>query len=394
MNIPISIDRARDWALRTPQVVYYGVLASNVTDIMDSTVSSACTDGKVIRWSPKFVASLTEEEIRFVLLHETLHCAQGHFWRLPATKDGNIAGDYAINATLSKIAGIKMPKGGLLDAKFADMAEEEILASLAKPGPEDEQGQPNDDKGEGQGEGQPQEGQGQPDADAGGCGGFCEPAPDAPGAKQTLAQKWEGAIMQADFVAKSTGAGSAPADMQRLIDAARVTSPDWKQEMADFVKSAVSQRNDWSRSARRMATAPCIYPRKRADQIGQIVCVRDTSLSTTGAVLNSFNALIESAMADTNCGVIILDCDYDVGAEYRLEAGDAVPATAKGGGGTRFQPAFDRIAAIIAEGEAVAGVVYLTDLEGPQADACDLPVLWLCTTDLVADFGRTVRVRL
>jgi len=398
MNIPISIDRARDWALRSPHAVFYGVLASNLADVMDDTIATACTDGKVIRWSPEFVASLTEEEIRFVLLHETLHCAQGHFWRLPANKDGNIAGDYAINATLSKVAGIKAPAGALLDAKFADMAEEEILASLAKPEPEDEHGQPNDDKGQGEGEGQgegqgePQQGQGEPDA--GGCGGFCEAAPEAPEAKQTLAEKWQGAIMQADFVAKSTGAGSAPADMQRLIDAARVTSPDWKQEMADFVKSVISQRNDWSRSARRMATAPCIYPRRRADQIGQIVCVRDTSLSTTGAVLNAFNALIESAMADTNCGVIILDCDYDVGAEYRLAAGDAVPATAKGGGGTRFQPAFDRIAAIIAEGEAIAGVVYLTDLEGPQADACDLPVLWLCTTDLVADFGRTVKVKL
>lgn len=398
MNIPIAIDRARDWALRSPHAVFYGVLASNLADVMDDTIATACTDGKVIRWSPKFVASLTEEEVRFVLLHETLHCAQGHFWRLPANQDGNIAGDYAINATLAKVAGIKAPAGALLDAKFADMAEEEILSALAKPEPEDEQGQPNDDKGEGQGEGQgqgePQKGQGQPDADAGGCGSFCEPAPDAPEAKQTMAEKWQGAIMQADFVAKSTGAGSAPADMQRLIDAARVTSPDWKQEMADFVKSAVSQRNDWSRSARRMATAPCIYPRRRADQVGQIVFVRDTSGSVDGAVLNAFNALIESAMADTSCSAIVIDADASVRAEYRLAAGDAVPATAKGGGGTAFQPAFDRIAGIIEAGDAVAGVVYLTDLEGPQADACDLPVLWLCTTSNVADFGRTVKVNI
>lgn len=370
MNLPISLYRARDWALRTPSTVFYGVLASNLIDIMDDSIETACTDGKVIRWSPKFLASLTEEEVRFVLLHETLHCANQHFWRLPLNKRGNIAGDYVINAILSKIAGLKMPKGGLLDAKYSSMAEEQVLALLPKDEDEEQEG------------------------DGGGCGGFGEPAPDAPEASQTLSQEWTGAILQADIAQKSADAGKAPADMQRMIDAIKVSAPDWKQEMSDFLKSVVSQRNDWSRSSRRMASAPCIYPRKRADQIGQIVCVRDTSLSTTSAVLNTFNALIESAMADTNCGVIILDCDYDVCAEYRLSAGDAVPAIAKGGGGTRFQPAFDRVASLIESGEAIAGVIYLTDLEGPQADACDLPVLWLCTTDLVADFGRTVKVRI
>lgn len=99
-------------------------------------------------------------------------------------------------------------------------------------------------------------------------------------------------------------------------------------------------------------------------------------------------------MADTSCSAIVLDADASVRAEYRLSAGDAVPATAKGGGGTAFQPSFERIAGIIEAGEAVAGVVYMTDLEGPQAGACDVPTLWLCTTDNVADFGRTVRVRL
>lgn len=370
MNLPISLHRARDWALRTKETVFYGVCASNLLDVIDDSVETACTDGEVIKWNPTWLASLTEEEVRFVLLHETKHCSDQHFWRLPLNRRGNIAGDYVINATLSKIAGLKMPKGGLLDAKYSNMAEEQVLALLPKE---------DDDEQEG---------------DAGGCGGFGEPAPDAPEASQTLSQKWTGAILQADFAQRSAGAGSAPADMQRMIDAIKVSSPDWKQEMADFVRSAVSQRNDWSRSSRRMASAPCIYPRKRADQIGQIVFVRDTSGSVDGAILNAFNALIESAMADTNCSAILLDADASVRAEYRLSAGDAVPSTAKGGGGTAFQPAFDRVASLVESGEAIAGIVYLTDLEGDQVASCDVPTLWLCTNDNVATCGRTVRVRL
>ena len=371
MNLPISLYRARDWALRTPSTVFYGVLSSNLVDLLDDSIETACTDGKCIKWNPAWLASLTEEEVRFVLLHETLHCANQHFWRLPLNRRGNIAGDYVINAILSTIAGLKMPKGGLLDAKYSNMAEEEVLALLPQEEEQEEQ-----------------------EGDAGGCGGFGEPAPDAPEASQTLSQQWTGAILQADFAQRSAGAGSAPSDMQRMIDAIKVSAPDWKQELADFVRSAVSQRNDWSRSSRRMASAPCIYPRKRADQIGQIVFVRDTSGSVDGAILNAFNALIESAMADTNCSAILLDADASVRAEYRLSAGDAVPATAKGGGGTSFAPAFERVAGLMEAGEAIAGIVYLTDLEGEQVASSDVPVLWLCTNENVAPCGRTVRARL
>ena len=83
MNIPIAIDRARDWALRSPHAVFYGVLASNLADVMDDTIATACTDGKVIRWSPKFVASPTEEEIPFVLLPDHWHTV----WILPPGDD-------------------------------------------------------------------------------------------------------------------------------------------------------------------------------------------------------------------------------------------------------------------------------------------------------------------
>ena len=80
-----QIDRARFWALTTPQVAFYGALACNLKDVIDPTVETASTNGKVIKWNPTFVESLTPQEVRFVLLHEVLHCAHGHFWRLPIT---------------------------------------------------------------------------------------------------------------------------------------------------------------------------------------------------------------------------------------------------------------------------------------------------------------------
>ena len=81
-------------------------------------------------------------------------------------------------------------------------------------------------------------------------------------------------------------------------------------------------------------------------------------------------------------------------AEYRLTPGDELPTQAEGGGGTDFRPAFARVAELEAEGERIAGLVYLTDLLGyfPNADDVSIPTLWVATTDHAAPFGRTVRV--
>ena len=136
----LLIDKARYWALTTPTAAFYGSLAGNLSDVIADRVPTAATDGTRIIWNPTWVATLTEQEVRFVLLHETLHCAHNHFDRLPHTEEGNVAGDYAINATLEKIAGITMPKGGLRDVKYDDMAEEEILTALRKQ-PKPQQGQ-------------------------------------------------------------------------------------------------------------------------------------------------------------------------------------------------------------------------------------------------------------
>ena len=372
-NIPIAIDKARWWALSDKAAVFYGSLASNLTDVMDESIPTAATDGKVIRWNPKFVASLCDEEIRFVLLHEALHCAHGHLWRLPLNKRGNMAGDYAINATLRKIPGIRMPKQGLYDPQYNDLAEEEILARLA------------DNEGDGGGD------------DPGGCGGFTSPAPDAPpsSGQPTVQEKWERAVIQADQVARSTGAGSAPADLQKVLDRIRATDIDWRQELADFARTLVAARSDWSRSSRRHATAPVIYPRRKRDQLDTLVVVRDTSGSIDKPLCEEFTAQVTALCGDLNCAAIVLDCDTKIHAEHHVSPGGECPLEVKGGGGTDFGPAFDHVRRMIDNGDSVAGMIYLTDLDGAFPDApADYPVLWAAYgTKSVAPFGRTIHLK-
>lgn len=379
-NIPIAIDRARWWALSHKHVVFYGSLASHLTDVMDESIPTAETDGKVIRWNPKFVASLSDKEVRFVLLHEAMHCAHGHLWRLPPTPKGNKAGDYAINATLRKVEGLDLPKGVLYDPQFEGLAEEEILGRI-----------PEDD-GDGK--------------DPGRCGGFTEPAPDASGDQPgdqpgpqvnqpTMQEKWERAVIQADQVSRSTGAGSAPADMQQVLDRVRATDIDWRQEVVDFARTAVAARSDWSRSSRRHATAPVIYPRRKRDDVGTIIVVRDTSGSIDKPLCDEFSAQVTAMCADLNCSAIVLDCDTKVHAEYRIDPGGECPLKVIGGGGTAFGPAFDHARHLIDDGESIAGMIYLTDLDGAFPDEpADYPVLWAAYgTRATAPFGRTIHVK-
>jgi predicted metal-dependent peptidase len=385
-SLPIAIDRARWWTLSNPATVFYGSLATHLVDVLDESIPTAATDGKRILWNPDFVAKLTDEEVRFILLHEALHCAHAHFDRLPLTSEGNEAGDYAINLILQKIAGITMPKSGLLDQRYKDMAEEEILADLAKR-PKQKGRNPNPDPN----------GAGNQPSDTGGCGVFIQPdrSPNAGG--KSLREKWEEAIIQGEIAAKALGQGqgSIPADMQRILDRVRTVDVNWQREMADFARTVISDRADWSRSTRRMATAPVIYPRRMRDRVGTIVVVRDTSGSIDRDLCNEFSGQVTNLCADLRCSAIVLDCDTRIHAEYRLDAGDECPLEARGGGGTDFVPAFDRVRELIDDGENIAGMIYLTDLDGSFPDEpADYPVLWAAyNTSGVAPFGRTIHVK-
>lgn len=393
-NLTLKLDRARWWALSNQP--FYGSLGMGLADVIGNPHGkTACTDGRRIFWSPEFLEKLTDEETRFVLMHETLHCAHGHLWRLPPSEAAaQQACDYAINGTLAKLPGCKMPAGALLDARFDGKAEEEIYGALkAQEKPEEK---PGDDQGDG--ESMP---------DPGACGGFGPPAQpgngpesdqsgDQPGdgkiGAQTLREEWDQRVIQAAQAAKALGKGDVPSDLQRVLERIAAVEIDWRGELADFVKTQIGARNDWSRSARRMATAPCIYPRRRADDLGLIVAIRDTSGSIDDQLCAEFTALIASASAETGAGVIVVDCDAAIQAEYRLAPGEVAPLDAKGGGGTDFTAIPARLAELADAGERIAGVIVLTDLAGSYFHAPDFATLWLCTTGTIAQTGRTVRI--
>src|SRR5579872_3657579 len=177
-ELTLKLDKARWFILQSSP--FYGQLSMALADkIGNPHGKTACTDGAKIFWHEDFLAKLTDEETRYVLLHETLHCAHGHLWRFPAGGSvnhqiANKACDHAINLTLNG-SGLKiaMPSGGLADTQFSGMAEEEIYTALnSKP---QNQNQPKPGKPQAGNSGGAGAGAGQAAPDDP-CGDFTAPA--------------------------------------------------------------------------------------------------------------------------------------------------------------------------------------------------------------------------
>lgn len=129
------------------KAAFFGQLAAKLKfeESRSLPFKTMATDGFKILYDPEFVLGHTDEEIRWVICHEIMHCALFHFMRKQANPQvWNAAADYAINLILDttdtkkypdnnkdyREAIGKMPKGGLLDRKYENMSAEQIYQYL------------------------------------------------------------------------------------------------------------------------------------------------------------------------------------------------------------------------------------------------------------------------
>lgn len=173
---------------------FFATLALQKEYIADPSVGTACVNGKVIRYAPKFVESLKVEEVATLLAHECLHPAFLHHLRRAGRdpQDWNKACDYAINGIL-RDSKFKMPESALIDSRYDGKSAEDIFQAIhqePQPEPSDEGQQGDDGEGDEDQEQQPSAGSGDPDdADSddqqqGGQQGDSEDEPDDDGQSQ------------------------------------------------------------------------------------------------------------------------------------------------------------------------------------------------------------------
>lgn len=126
-----ALNKTKIALMQRADSAFFASLAFSFRHVMDDTISTACTDGKLVRYSPKFFMELDAEERLFLFIHEAMHPAYLHLQRKADRIHGiwNMACDYVINLILVE-RGFKMPKCGLLDHRFAGMHAEQVYKIL------------------------------------------------------------------------------------------------------------------------------------------------------------------------------------------------------------------------------------------------------------------------
>lgn len=358
---------------------FFGNLALRLEPIADPTCETFWTDGRHMGFNPAWAIDLTIPETQGVVCHEVLHVSNGHPWRRGGRepKKWNCAADYSINPVIVD-AGMVLPGRPLLDSRFRGMAAEVVFSMLPdEPSGGNGQGK-GDEKGKGKGRGQ---GGNEP-----GCGEVRDaPADDA----EALEAEWQVAVFQAVQAAKAQG--KLPAGLEKMIEEMRKPKVDWKSATRRFVQQVAKNDYSWRRPNERYVKAGLYLPQMRSEQLGAIGVGVDTS-GSTWHFMEEFATELTSIMDECEPeAMVVMSSDAAMQHVEMFQRGEEVKLTAKGCGGTDFNPVFDHIEK---ENIEIACLIYLTDLDGrfPEKEP-PYPVLWVSLRpDLTPPFGETIYI--
>jgi predicted metal-dependent peptidase len=359
---------------------------------VDDKVKTACTNGRDELYGRAFIESLSDAELRFLVLHECYHKLYRHLttWRHLYDDNAQLANaacDYVINIKLTddNSDGFAiMPKVGLCDAKYRGMDSAQVYNLLKQEQPSDG-GQGGGSGGDG--EGAPS-GTGLDDHDWEGAQGM------TPEQTKELARDLDEAIRQGALAAGKLGSGG-----DRMFDDLLETKIDWREALREFISTTCtgSDYSTWRRPNRRFVSSGYYMPSGVSEQVGELVIAIDTSGSIGGRELSKFLGEVKGICDQVRPDVVrLLYWDTEVcadekyvGTEVENIMGSTKPA---GGGGTTVEcvPEY-----MTQHGVKPQAVVVLTDgyLGGSWGTwAC--PVLWCIVGNRNArpDVGKYVHV--
>jgi len=349
-------------------------------------IPTACTNGRDEYYGPDFIETLTDAELRFVVLHEVYHKLYKHLttWLWMFKEDAELANkacDYAINIRIVDDNTDKfavMPKMGLIDDKYRGWSSAEIFHDLKRQG-----------KGGGQGTG---------DGDPSGWDehDWQNAEEMTPDEVRELGRELDEALRQGALLAGKTGSGGA-----RNFDELLQPEVDWREALREFVQTtcAGSDYSTWKRPNRRYMSAGYYMPSGISEQIGEIIVAPDMSGSTfTPHMMRSIMSELKGIAEQVNAEAVrVLYWDTKICGDERYEQhelGQLITTTKpEGGGGTQVQCVSDRITK---EGIKPQCVIVLTDgYLGGDWGTWPCPVLWVMVDNksATASVGTTLHVK-
>jgi predicted metal-dependent peptidase len=372
--------------MRSP---FFATLAMFARFICSETIPTAATDGRDIYINPDFFQSLPIAQQDGLILHEVLHAALLHPFRL-GVRDlqlWNIAADIVVNGTIARVGGLELPPGSLREKELEDFSVEEVYELLQRRGTRTSQ-------------------LAHPDliSDRGKSSGKQEiaPTPDRPigenddsldsQRQREIEAHWRNALQQATTIARTTQDGNLPAEIARELGVVLDSQLDWRSYLWRYLTHTP---NDFQGFDRRLIGGGLYLEGLQGESV-QVYLAVDTSGSVQEKEFELFMAEVGgviSAYPHLECELYYVNTDA-IGPYFLTKNCEFPPVV--GGGGTSFIPFFDRVSDVW-DGHRNALCIYLTDGYGKfPSSPPPLPTLWIVTPgglDLAQfPFGEAVRL--
>ena len=409
---------------------FFGNLALRLPIRADASRETVASDGREIRYSPRWIADAQAHVIETAMARVVLACALKHHTRR-GTRDPD-RWQYAsqlVTHGLLRDAGFTLPP----DAEAWDgISVEQAYDRLPEPegndgdgngdapsgggdagagsaetppstdsGGNDDSGgsddrSPDSDAQDGDGQGAASRPDAPPSCDPSGTGEVMDaPADDGNGGETGPSpadiaaeeQAWDEAMHQAASLAKAQG--KLPGAVEETVRGAHVSTVDWRTLLRRYMTDAVKSDYSWSLPNRRFIDSGLYLPSIRSEGIDTIAVIVDTSGSLPARTLAEFWAEIREVAAELQPErVILLQVDAAVRDAAEYAASDLPDEIAiKGRGGTDFRPGF----AWLEEQDIRPGVcLYLTDMlcsSYPETEP-GYPVCWINYAEPPEDWNR------
>lgn len=330
-------------------------------------------------YSQEFVQELTQEELMFVIAHETMHIALLHLKRKGSreAKIWNVASDEAINNLLKHEMRIwsKAFCSNQFEEKSAEEIYDDLLEDVNVQKAYGKNGLPNPmdchfyDDGTGQGQGTSDD-------------PFVQP-----GQEQLDAPK-----MIKDAASFAKGQGKMPAGMARLFKDLLEPKMNWKDLLRKYIVSVMPQDWTYTRPSKRAGACGYYMPSLTKETVEIVVGV-DSSGSISDSEYYQFLSEIYAmtrAVANLKATVIVCDAEIHDVVEINNTFNPAMDVKGRGYGGTSCQPVFDWIHNEMQEN--IKLLIYLTDgyIDEPRETNYEsgYPVLWIVTPRGATNFLR------
>ena len=353
-DVAQRFSKARLWL--ASQLPFFGYLCFNLrlieggAEARGVSTAAVAPDGSLYI-NQEFSNTLPNAVFRFVLVHEVLHPGMEFFTRLGSKhlRLWNMAHDHAINIICEDYAravgqdgeGFKVWAEALLNReRYEGWSGEQIYEDLLS--------NPPPDKGECEGECEGQSGAGKqgdarPDLNTTDIG---KKAEKGCAASQTqLKHEWASKIHEAlKAHTDSQGQGTLPGSLQKYVDSLLTPQVYWDEYLQNYLGVRIGREIlSYSRPNRRSEAAGVILAGRRRNNSPDITVLWDTSGSQAGwekRVLSEIQGICE----DLGATARVLIIDTDIHADVMIEDAEEIINQIKGGGGSNFMPAFNRLA--------------------------------------------------